>query len=54
MYSATGTAAAWARGQGASALLLNTPEANAPAAALYASERFRAVTRDLAVLRRSA
>ena len=48
------TAAEWARGHGASALLLNTPEGNGSAAALYASEGFRTVTRDLAVLARTA
>jgi GNAT superfamily N-acetyltransferase len=48
------TAAAWARAAGASALLLNTPEQNASAAALYASEGFRTVTRDLAVMGRMA
>jgi len=48
------TSAAWAEAQGAAALLLNTPEGNASAAALYASEGFRTVTRDLAVLARTA
>ena len=46
--------AAWAESEGCSALLLNTPEGNASAAALYASEGFRTVTRDLAVLGRTA
>jgi ribosomal protein S18 acetylase RimI-like enzyme len=46
--------AAWAKSQGASALLLNTPDGNGSAAALYASEGFRTVTRDLAVLARPA
>jgi GNAT superfamily N-acetyltransferase len=46
------TASAWAKTQGAGALLLNTPEGNASAAALYASEGFRTVARDLAVLAR--
>jgi len=46
--------AAWAEAQGASALLLNTPAANAAAAGLYAAEGFRTVTRDLMVLGRSA
>lgn len=48
------TAGAWAEAQGASALLLNTPEGNAPAAGLYASEGFRTITRDLAVMGRQA
>ena len=48
------TAGAWAEAQGASALLLNTPEGNASAAGLYASEGFRTITRDLAVLGRQA
>ena len=47
------SSAAWAEAEGASALLLNTPEDNAPAAALYSSEGFRTVTRDLAVLSRT-
>ena len=46
------TAAAWAEEQGASALLLNTPEENTAAAALYGAEGFRAVTGDLVVLAR--
>lgn len=46
--------AAWAKAQGASALLLNTPDGNGSAAALYTSEGFRTVTRDLAVLGRTA
>ena len=45
---------AWAGTEGTSALLLNTPEGNASAAALYASEGFRTVTGDLAVLARTA
>lgn len=45
-------AGAWAQTEGASALLLNTPEGNASAAALYAAEGFRTITRDLAVLGR--
>jgi ribosomal protein S18 acetylase RimI-like enzyme len=48
------SSAAWGEHAGASALLLNTPEGNASAAALYASEGFRTVSRDLAVLRRTA
>jgi len=48
------TAAAWARGQGATALLLNTPDGNQSAATLYESEGFRTVSRDLAVLSRTA
>ncbi len=48
------TSTAWAKGQGASAMLLNTPEGSGSAAALYASEGFRTVTRDLAVLARTA
>lgn len=48
------TAAAWAAAQGASALLLNTPDGTASAAALYAGEGFETVTRDLAVLARTA
>jgi len=48
------TAAAWAHRQGASALLLNTPDGNRSAASLYESEGFRTVTRDLAVLARTA
>jgi ribosomal-protein-alanine N-acetyltransferase len=47
-------AAAWAREQGAAALLLNTPDGNEAATALYESEGFRTVTRDLAVLGRTA
>ncbi|MBN2113660.1 MAG: GNAT family N-acetyltransferase [Acidimicrobiia bacterium] len=46
--------AAWAEAQGASALLLNTPEGNLAAAGLYAAEGFRTVTRDLMVLGRTA
>jgi ribosomal protein S18 acetylase RimI-like enzyme len=46
--------AAWAQAQGAAALLLNTPDGNQAAAALYESEGFRTVTRDLAVLARLA
>ncbi len=45
--------ALWAREQGASALLLNTPDGNESAAALYESEGFRTITRDLAVLGRT-
>jgi ribosomal-protein-alanine N-acetyltransferase len=48
------TAARWARRRGASALLLNTPEGNDPAATCYESEGCRLVTRDLAVLARTA
>jgi len=48
------TAAAWAQRRGAAALLLNTHDGNDPAAALYESEGFRTVTRDLAVLGRTA
>ena len=48
------TAAAWAQGQGASALLLNTPDGNQSATSLYATEGFDTVTRDLAVLSRTA
>jgi ribosomal protein S18 acetylase RimI-like enzyme len=48
------TAAAWAQRQGAAALLLNTPDGGQPAAALYESEGFRTVARDLAVLGRTA
>ena len=44
----------WARGKGAGALLTNTPEGSEAAAAFYESEGFQAVTRDLAVLGRSA
>lgn len=43
-------AAAWARGQGAGALLLNTPDADGAGASLYQAEGFRTVARDLAVL----
>lgn len=43
-------AARWARAQGAGAILANTPEENEPATALYESEGFHTVTRDLAVL----
>lgn len=46
------SAAAWAQRQGATALLLNTPDGNQSAASLYATEGFRTVTRDLAVLGR--
>ena len=45
--------ASWAQQEGATALLLNTPEGNAAAAGLYESEGFRTVTRDLAVLART-
>jgi GNAT superfamily N-acetyltransferase len=45
--------AAWAEAEGCTTLLLNTPEGNASAAALYASEGFRTATRDLAVLART-
>jgi ribosomal protein S18 acetylase RimI-like enzyme len=47
-------AAMWARAEGASALLLNTPEGNEAAAGMYATEGFRTVTRDLAVLGRTS
>ena len=45
--------ASWAREQGASAILLNTPDGNEAAAALYESEGFHTVTRDLALLART-
>jgi len=48
------TAAAWAHRQGAAALLLNTHDGRHSAAAFYESEGFRTVTRDLAVLGRTA
>lgn len=48
------TSTTWAKSQGASAMLLNTPEGSGSAAALYASEGFHTVTRDLAVLGRTA